>query len=225
MAGYVTYTYEIKDAYKEIRLFAGDAKVSFEPSGDNETKLVVRQKKRRPYEFFVRDGVLIICPIKRKWYHLLKIGMDRAELRLFVPEQALEKISVKAGVGRVELGSIVCLGTVDVEMSTGKLFARSVACKSFTSVGNAGSVSLEQCTATESISIKRNTGSVLLRDCSVPEISVQTNTGRVSGRLSPNTVFVVRTNTGKIEVPKAAMGEVVCGRCQIKTNTGSVRFE
>ena len=225
MAGYATYTYDITNTYVKIQIFGGDAKVSLAPSADNKTKLVVREKKRRPYEFFVKDGTLVVRPTKRKWYHLLKIGMDRAEIRLSVPEQALEEISVKAGVGCVSLASMACTGMVDVQTGTGKLCAQNVTCKNFTSVGNTGSAALEQCTAKESISIKRNTGGVLLNDCSAPEIFAKTNTGSVGGNLPPNTVFLVRTNTGRVKVPKASAGEVIGGRCEIKTNTGSVHFE
>ena len=84
---------------------------------------------------------------------------------------------------------------------------------------------MNKLTATQNISIKRGTGKVSLNDCFAREIFVKTNTGSVSGRLPSNTVFTVRTNIGKIEVPTPPIGEVIGGKCEIKTNTGSVRFE
>ena len=84
---------------------------------------------------------------------------------------------------------------------------------------------MNKLTATQNISIKRGTGKVLLNDCSAPEIFVKTNTGSVCGRLSSNMVFIVRTNTGKMEIPKTPIGVAIGGRCEIKTNTGNIKFE
>ena len=183
---YVTNTYEIIDTYKEIILLSNDAKVKIEPSSDNKTKLVFDEKKRRPHEFSIKDGTLTIKPSKAKWYNFLGIGINRSELLLNIPNSVLEKISVKANVGQVDI--------------------RSINCK-------------------KAIGVKINTGKVLLNDCFAPEICVKTNTGSVSGKLPLNTVFTARTNTGKIEIPKPPIGEIVCGRCDIKTNTGNIRFE
>ena len=97
--------------------------------------------------------------------------------------------------------------------------------KSFDSKGNSGSVSLCGISVKEHISIKRNVGRVMLKDCAAPEISVKTTTGSVCGRLPSNTAFTVSTKTGKVEIPKVPLGEAITGRCEIKTNTGNIRFE
>lgn len=225
IARYVTNTYEITDTYKEIRLDAKDAKVKIQPANDDCTKLDFFEKKRRSYEWFLQDGALTIQSTKRRWYHLFRIGIDHSELRICVPKSMLETLSVTSNVGHVEICSIVCNGTIDLRINTGNINLENVSCKDFDSKGNAGSVLLNDVAAKEAISVKRNTGKVLLNDCSAPEIFVQTNTGRVCGRLPSNTVFVVRTNTGKIDIPKAPIGETIGGRCEIKTNTGNVKFE
>ena len=222
---YVTNTYEIVDTYRETLINAKDAKVTIEPSSDNHTKLVFFEKKRRPYEFFITDGTLTIKPTKTKWYNSLTIGINRSEIKLYVPNLALKKLSVKATVGRVDIHSINCSDAIEININTGNINLKNVYCKTLDSKGNTGSASLSNCTAEKSISIKRNTGKVSLNDCSAPEIFVKTNTGRVSGKLPSNTVFVVRTHTGKVETPKAPIGETIGGSCEITTNTGSVNFE
>ena len=225
MSRYVTSTYDVTDAYENILVNAKDAKVSIEPSEDSHTKLVLCEKKRRPYGFSLQDGTLTVHPLKEKWYHSLKIGIDRSEIRLFVPKSTLGAISVKTNTGRVDIGSVTCSGTVDIQVNTGSISLESVCCQNLVTKGNTGSVSLNDLVARERISIKRSTGKVLLNDCSAPEIFVKTNTGRVCGKLPSNTVFAVRTNTGKIELPQTPIGATVGGRCEIKTNTGSIQFE
>ena len=225
IAKYVTSLHEITDAYQKIQIDAKDAKVKIEPSKDSVTKLTFLEKKRRPYAFFIQDDTLTVRPVKTKWYHALRIGVDRSEIKLLVPESVFEAISVKSTVGRVDISSVTCNGTVDIQTNTGNINLEKVSCKDFHAKGNTGVVSLNKLAAQGRVAVHCNTGKVMLNDCSAPEIFAKTNTGRVCGKLPPNTVFAVRTNTGRVEVPQAPIGEVIGGRCEIKTNTGSVRFE
>ena len=225
MAGYVTSTHTLTEAYTKIQILAKNAKVRIEPSDDGGSKLVLCEKKRYPYALSVQDGTLTVKPTKTGWLHALRIGIDRSEIRLFVPQSTLEEIAIKSNVGRIDLHSVICNGTIEIETNTGALHASEIACKSFRSKGNTGSASLCKCSAQESISIKRNAGSVLLNDCTAPDTFIKTNTGRVGGKLPSHTVFSVRTNTGRVKTPQASMGKEIGGRCEIRTNTGSIKFE
>ena len=225
IARYVTITYETTDTYKKILLNSKDAKIKIEPSDNDITKLVFFEKKKRPYEFFVQDSVLTVRPAKAKWYNFIKIGIDRSQIKLYVPKSMLDEISVKSNVGDVDISSIICNGAIDIQTNTGHINSENISCGIFETKGNTGSVSLSGLIAKESVSIKRNSGKVFLNDCHSPEIFVKTNTGKVCGHLPSNTVFEVRTNTGKIETPQIPIGETVGVRCEIKTNTGNVKFE
>ena len=222
---YVTNTYLITDTYKKLLLDAKDASVKIEPSNDDSTKLVFFENKKHPYEFFIEDDTLTIKLMKTKWYNLLRVGIDRSKIRLYVPKSMLETISISSNTGSVDISSIVCNGAIDVKINTGNINLEDVSCQTFHSKGNTGCISLNKLTATESIWVQRGTGKVLLNDCSAPEIFVKTNTGSVCGRLSSNMVFIARTNTGKMEIPRTPIGEAIGGRCEIKTNTGNIKFE
>ena len=225
IAKYVTCTYEIKDTYTKALLKAKNAKVKIEPSNDETTKLVIFEKKRRPYEFSVQGDTLTVKPTKAKWYNFFRVGIDRSEIKLLVPSSILSEITVNSNVGHVDISSINCNGTIDIQVNTAKTNLENVSCHAFNSKGNSGSVTLNNFAASKSIAIKRNSGKVLLNDCSAPEIRVKTNTGKVCGRLPSNMTFITRTNTGRIELPKAPIGEAILGSCEIKTNTGSIKFE
>lgn len=222
---YTTRTYEITDRYKEIMILAKDAKVSIEPSNDNNTKLAIYEKKRQPYSFFLQNDVLTIAPTKTKWYHLLRIGINHTEIKLYVPKLVLENIMVKSNSGHIDIASLACNGSISIQTNTGRISLENISCQNFETKGNTGSLSLNKISAKESIFIKLNTGNVLVNDCSAPNIIIKTNTGKVRGKLPSNTVFTARTNTGKIDIPTAPIGEVIGARCEIKTNTGSIKFE
>lgn len=224
-ARYVANAYEISDKYENVLLDAEDAKVKIEASSDNNTKMFFFEKKRRPYEFAVQGNTLVIKARKARWYNFLRIGINNSEIKLCVTNSSLESLSVVSNVGHIDVCSIACNGTINIRVNTGRLNLENVSCKALETKGNTGSVYLNNFVATENISIKRNTGKVVFNDCFAPEICVKTNTGAVYGRLSANMEFIVRTNTGKIETPRLQVGEAISGRCEIKTNTGNVKFE
>lgn len=90
-------------------------------------------------------------------------------------------------------------------MHTGAIKVENISCKTFASKGN--------------------TANIILNQLSAENVSIISNTGNVCGKLSSNTDFVCKTNTGKVKVPKIAIGGIVSVRCEIKTNTGNMKFE
>ena len=222
---YVTSTHKIDKTYKEIVIYAKNAKVTIEPTNDNATELVICEKKRYPYEFSVHSDTLTIKPKKERCWNLLSLGIDHSEIRISVPEATLRKVFVKSNTGHVDIRSIACDGDICIKTNTSSVNLDNIYCKAFDSTGNTGSVYLNDFTAKDSIRIKRNTGKVVLNGCYAPEISVKNNTGRVCGKLPPNIFFIASSHTGKIDVPKLPIGEIIGGRCEIKTNTGNIKFE
>ena len=224
IAEYVTSTYEITDAYQKILIDAKEAKVEIETSSNDTTKLVFFEDQKRRYVFDVQNGTLTVRLQKTKWYNFLRIGFKRSEIKICVPESILEALTVKATIGCVAISSIVCTADISVQTNTGKVTVCDTSCKAFHSKTGTGNVVLSKLMATDTVSLKCNTGKVSLNDCNAREFLVKTNTGNVFGKLPSNTVFAVKTHTGKIEIPKTAIGEVIGARCEIKTNTGNIKF-
>ena len=224
-ARYVTNTYEITDAYKKILIDAKEGNVKIEASSDDSTKLVLFEDKKRPYVFDVQNGTLTVQLQKTRWYNLLRIGFKRSEIRICVPKSILKALSIKAAVGSVDIYSIVCNGDIDIQTNTGRVNICDISCKTFNSKSNTGNIIMNKLIAADRVSIERDTGRVSLNDCNAREFFVKTDTGSVSGKLPTNTVFVVKTNTGKIEIPKTTIGEAISTLCEIRTNTGNIRFE
>lgn len=174
----------------------------------------------------MHNDTLTVQSQRTKWYNLLRIGFKHPEIRLCVPKLILEALSIKATVGSVDISSIVCHGDIYIQTNTGKANVYDITCKAFNSKANTGNIILNKLIAADSISVECDTGKVLLNDCSAREFFVKTDTGSISGKLPSGTVFVVKTKTGKIEIPnKTAIGEAISARCEIKTNTGNIKFE
>ena len=221
----VTITYEITDAYKKILIDAKEANVTIEASNDDRTKLVLFEDKKRPYVFNVQNSTLTVQMQKTRWYNLLRIGFKRSKIGIRVPKSILEALSIKAAVGSVDIYSIVFRGDIDIQTNTGRANICDISCKAFNAKSNTGNIIMNNLIAEDRVSIECDTGRVSLNECNAREFFVKTNTGSVSGKLPTNTLFVVKTNTGKIKVPQNIIGEVITTRCEVKTNTGNIKFE
>ena len=224
-ARYITNSYEIANVYNKISINAKEANVKIELSSDDITKLFFFEDKKRPYTFEIVEDTLIIKLAKSKWYNLLRVGFKRSEINVSIPKIILEAIHVKANVGFVDVSSIICNGNIDVTTNTGNLNIYDVSCQSFNSKVNTGNITLEKLNSTDSITVKSNTGKVLLNDCISKEYFIKNNTGSVCGKLPSGTIFEAKSNTGKIELPKLTIGEVITAKCEVKTNTGKIKFE
>ena len=222
---YVERIQVITDEYKKIVIFSKDASVNIEPTEEKYTKTIFFEKKRNPYKFTINQDTLIITPEKTKVFNLFRIGVDQSKISLYIPKSTIENLSITSNVGKVDINSITSEGNIDIQTNTGKINLKDVTCKKFESKGNTGSIFLKKVTAKESIFIKRNTGKVELNNCISPEIFIKNNTGKVCGALPSNTVFVTHTKTGQVEIPTPSIGELVGGRCEIRTNTCSINFE
>jgi len=225
IARYITSNYEITDTYKRILIDAKNANVKIQPSSDDNTKMVFFEDKRRQYSFDVQDNILTIKLQKAKWFNHLRIGFKRSEIKICVPKAILETIDIKTKVGSVDISSIVCDQAIGIKVNTGKVNIQFVTCKVFNLKVNTATAMINKLLAKEKVAIKSNTGNVSLTDCNSHEFFVKTNTGSVCGKLPSGTVFNCTTNTGKIITPQINIGEVISARCEIRTNTGSIKFE
>ena len=225
MGKYITNTYQITNNYQNIFIDAKDAKVSIETSDDINTKLIIYEKKKRPYHYLIQDNELIIKPVKTKGFNLIRVGIDHSEIKLSIPKSNYQNIKVYLNVGYIKINSISCSGTIEIHTNTGSIDLDNISCKDLNSKGNTGSINLNEFTAEDKISIICNTGKVSINECFCPDIYIKTNTGKVSGKLPSNTMFITHTTTGKIVTPIPSIGDTITGRCEIKTNTGSINFE
>ncbi|MBO7214576.1 MAG: DUF4097 family beta strand repeat protein [Clostridia bacterium] len=221
---YITNEYEIVDDFKKLQVSAVDVNLCVEQSNNDKTKIVFCCKKNRKYEFGVIDGVLTIQLQKKKWYNYLKLGFKRANIKICLPKTILEGVNVKANVGLVDVSCLNCNGQVDIKLNCGKVTVSDSKCNTFNLIGNTGSITLNNLDANDSLFVRSNTAKVFLNDCNSREFIIKTNTGNVYGKLPKNTAFNVKTNTGKIELPKAEIGSAITTTCEVKTNTGNIKF-
>ncbi len=130
-------------------------------------------------------------------------------------------LNLCTSTGRITGNSVICDENVNITVSTGKTELTDVSCKSLNSAGSTGSILLKNVIASDAFSITRDTGNVKFEGCDAAELFIETDTGSVSGTLLSDKIFMTESDTGSINVPKTVTG----GKCEIKTDTGSIRIE
>lgn len=151
--------------------------------------------------------------------NLVKIKTSTGNIR--VENTSAGSLDLSATTGKVTVSGVSCRDDVTVGVSTGRTNLTDISCKSVISRGTTGSISLNHVIAANKFSVERNTGGVKFSGCDAGEIYVKTNTGSVTGSFLSDKVFITDSDTGSVDVPKTVTG----GRCEIKTDTGSIKIK
>ena len=92
MGKYITNTYQITNNYQNIFIDAKDAKVSIETSDDINTKLIIYEKKKQPYQYLIQDNELIINQQKQKALILLELVLIILKLSYLFLNQTMKTL-------------------------------------------------------------------------------------------------------------------------------------
>ena len=241
MPKYVTSTYEIQENFQNVCVAVRDANVVIKTAELDRCTVSCYEKESRPHAVKAENGTLLItCAQKRKWYHVIHLPRKLPQIEICLPKTAHGALTVKCVTGKLTLHGIDCqaltlsgvtgavtlsnvaaAGDIYVQRTTGELLLSDTTCQNLTLRGKTGAVTLSNVIATGDICIRHTTGKVALNDCDANALSVKVTTGGVSGRLLSEKIFTAKSTTGKISVPNPPCG----GKCEIKTTTGSIRFE
>lgn len=126
-------------------------------------------------------------------------------------------MKLKTNTGSIELSGDVD-ENIDVEASTGMLRLKNITCGDLRVKNSTGFIKLENVISAGFLEIRNKTGDVALEQSDAAELYIETSTGSVSGELLTDKIFFAESNIGQVSVPKSTTG----GRCEIKTNTGSI---
>ena len=130
-----------------------------------------------------------------------------------------ENIDVASATGFVSLENISC-GDLRAKADTGRVSLDGVTCGDLHAETDTGSIALENVVGSGKFELISDTGHIDLNGCDAAELYIETDTGSVSGELLTDKIFFAESDTGRVSVPKSMTG----GRCEIKTDTGSIEM-
>ncbi|MBP3381590.1 MAG: DUF4097 family beta strand repeat protein [Clostridia bacterium] len=236
---FVTNTYEITDAYKDIFVIIDTANLTFVPSKDGICKVVCYEEQNAQHKVAVQDGTLIVqAENEKKWYEHIGIHFDTPMVTVYMPQGAYGALNVNFATGSVEIPQTFTFDNIKAQGSTGyvtNLASATGDIKIWTSTGairvenvnacsldlavSTGKVTVSDVTCTGDVAVSVSTGKTALTNVKCAGVASDGNTGDISMKnvVAQNAVSIVRT-TGDVTFDGCDAAEIA-----VTTDTGDVK--
>ncbi len=182
----------------------------------NTGSVVCYASTKKDMDFELDTGPILLCDFSAG---SMKLKTDTGRIKLNGGTVA-EYIDVEASTGEVSLENITCRD-LRAKADTGRVSLNGVTCNDLHAETDTGSIALENVVGSGKFELISDTGHIGLNGCDAAELYIETDTGSVSGELLTDKIFFAESDTGRVSVPKSMTG----GRCEIKTDTGSIEME
>lgn len=147
------------------------------------------------------------------------VEMDTGNIK--INDVNASAIDLKTSTGIHTLTNVTASSNIYLKTDTGPINLTGVRAVNLRINVETGRVKLNDVIASGRLDVTTSTGSVTLTDCDAGEIYIKTSTGTVNGTLLSPKTFYATSEFGRINVPKTTTG----GRCEIETETGSIKIE
>ncbi len=114
-------------------------------------------------------------------------------------------------------------GSAELHLTSGGMRVSDVRCGELSAESSSGSIRFSNVIADGTISLECTSGSVKLEDCDATELRIRCVSGSVSGHLLTPKTYSASSTSGSVHVPES--GSDSGGICDVKTTSGSIRFD
>jgi len=213
-----TNEYEIKETFKDTKIFTDTADINFVLSENLNTLIICEEHKNIKHTVNIKENTLLIeVDDNRKWYE--HIGISTSKITVYLPKSEYGELIMESDTGNIHIENINA-NKLDLSTSTGNLKIVNTKCKNLFSESDTGNILLKNVIASEKFKIETDTGNVKFKDSDASDIFVKTDTGNVTGNLLTDKVIFAESNTGNVDVPKVITDE----KCEIITDTGDIKI-
>ena len=112
-------------------------------------------------------------------------------------------------------------GTVSLHASSGGMRLSDIRCGDLSAECSSGSIRFSDVISSGTIRMECSSGSIRLDDCDAQELHIECTSGSVTGHLLTPKTYSASATSGSVHVPKSSSG----GLCEIRTTSGSIRFD
>ena len=213
-----TKEYEIKETFKDIKIFTDTADIDFVLSENLNTLIICEEHKNIKHTVNIKENTLLIeVDDNRKWYE--HIGISTSKITVYLPKSEYGELIMESDTGNIHIENINA-NKLNLSTSTGNLKIVNTKCKNLFSKSDTGNILLENVIASEKFKIETDTGNVKFKDSDASDIFTKTDTGNVTGNLLTDKVIFAESDTGNVDVPKVITDE----KCEIITDTGDIKI-
>ncbi|MBO5754787.1 MAG: DUF4097 family beta strand repeat protein [Clostridia bacterium] len=200
---YETSEYEITEAYRDVSLVTGEARVTLLPSEDGRTRVVCHDPKRLKRVASVENGCLTVkAEDTRRWYDYISFfSFGESSVTVYLPAGAYGALSVTGRTGDVSIPSDFSFTSIGVDVSTGDVRLGA--------------------SATDAVRLKANTGNLSVENATAGEMTLSVTTGKVT----LTGVDCLGSVTVTVSTGDAVLTDVRCKDLASEGSTGSLRLQ
>lgn len=237
-AKFETNSYEVKEAFNNIRIDVDTTEIEFVPSDGEECRIDCVELEKVKHSAAVQNGTLVIKVIDtRKWYDHIGIFLGSPKMTVYLPEETYTSLSIDTDTGDIcipgtftfekleiegDTSDVDCLASVskdiDISLSTGHIKVENISAGGMVLSTSTGSIQLTAVKSEGNIEIETDTGSVKLTDVTCTDLNVEGDTGTIT---LENVVaagkFLLENHTGDVRFENSDASQI-----SVKTSTGDV---
>lgn len=225
----------VTEEFSGITVECSDCDVQLLPSSDGSCRIDSKIGQRQKLTVSVKGGVLKVkCEDTRKWYELFGFHFGSTVLKLYLPKEAYEKLTVSTASGDVAVGAPFSFTEASLRTASGELSFTAQAEASLTLETASGDVTVKGLSGEAKIQISTASGDIDISRVTCAGCTVNSASGEVdledvilSGRMQIHSVSgdveLERCDAGSISIHTTSgdvEGTLLTGK-QFKTRTAS----
>ena len=213
-------TYEVEEAFSDIRIEDAECSVRILPAADGACRVVCPEKRDGSvyHTVAVSGGELRVQRHdRRRWYQYIGVSLGDGEMEVYLPEGEYGKLAFLSTSGSIRVDGGFRFESARLESTSGDVQMSSEVKEALTAQSTSGSVCVETA-APEALTAETVSGSIALSHVRCGEISVKSTSGRIGlTDAIAEAGLRVKSVSGSIALEDCDGGDV-----RIQTTSGSV---
>ena len=220
-AKYETNTYEIGEAFHNIRVTTDTAHIKFVLSDDGKCTVECYEEEKAKHSVAVEGDALVIkINDQKEWYDYIGLFFGAPSITVYLPQTAYGTLSIDEKTGNVEVPRDFTFESADISLTTGSADFGASTSGSVRIGTSTGDINVEGISA-GSIDLTVTTGAVTVSGVTCrDDMRVGVSTGRAALTDISSGNVISGGTTGSISLRNA----IAANRLSIVRSTGNVNF-
>ena len=215
-------TFEVSGNYKNFKIDLDTSDVTFIPSEDGLTKVVVKERAKQHHNVKVENEVLIIDYVnERTWFENIFVNNDGLKVDVYVPANTYENLEIKSDTGEISIPSKFGFSSLDINVHTGNVYLECNVFDDANIVASTGNINYNYATL-NNLEVTTSTGNMNFSKIKVADyIKTNSSTGKLNLEEVKAKELDLKLNTGDITI----VDTLVAGKVNIEASTGDVTIK
>ncbi len=214
-----TNIYEFAEDFDNISVNVETAEIILVPYGEELCRVECFEEEKMKHSVKIQEGKLIIdVTDNRKWYNYIGINFQTPTVKVYLPKNVYNSLSVDTVTGDIEISDKFSFETVKLNGTTSDITCYAFVSSSAEINTTTGDITFGS-TKTEAVKLSATTGEITVSNVTCNNLMAKSSTGEISLKNVVAEVSIKAENTtGGVELDGCDATEIT-----VKTSTGDVK--